>query len=195
MPLRKLGPSHYTELLDQQGGVCAICRQSPSKRRLAVDHCHQNDFVRGLLCIRCNLALPFLENEEWLRNALNYVQRARAFSAERSRRGLRMIEFSDFMRMEFPKEDWRVVEDPHRQDLLLQAEVEKMCYFQKMRPTKVARELGISRARVLRLLRGELRDGPPYYRSGEINWPQSGPSARHDEYGKKYSRNTPVGRS
>jgi len=49
-----LTPEAYTALLDLQGGKCAICRARPISKRLAVDHDHATDAVRGLLCSRCN---------------------------------------------------------------------------------------------------------------------------------------------
>lgn len=57
-------PEEYERLFEAQGGLCAICRQSETiktgagaLRRLAVDHDHATDRVRGLLCYRCNSAL------------------------------------------------------------------------------------------------------------------------------------------
>lgn len=47
-------PERYDELLRQQGGRCAICRNRPRSQRLAVDHNHKTDEPRGLLCKRCN---------------------------------------------------------------------------------------------------------------------------------------------
>lgn len=47
----------YARLLEKQGGVCAICRRTPSssvRKRLAVDHNHTTGKVRGLLCEPCN---------------------------------------------------------------------------------------------------------------------------------------------
>lgn len=44
----------YARLLDLQGGRCAICRNRPGSKRLAVDHDHGTGAVRGLLCSRCN---------------------------------------------------------------------------------------------------------------------------------------------
>lgn len=51
--------SEYDELLTQQGGVCAICGDSPagSRRRFDVDHHHETGQIRGILCGRCNIAL------------------------------------------------------------------------------------------------------------------------------------------
>lgn len=44
----------YDALLKLQGGKCAICRARPRSKRLAVDHDHKTNEVRGLLCSRCN---------------------------------------------------------------------------------------------------------------------------------------------
>lgn len=46
--------AEYDRLLLLQGGRCAICRQRPGKKRLAVDHDHVTGRVRGLACVRCN---------------------------------------------------------------------------------------------------------------------------------------------
>jgi len=39
-----IGLDEYNIILDQQGGVCAICFEPPRNRRLHTDHCHR--FVR-----------------------------------------------------------------------------------------------------------------------------------------------------
>jgi Recombination endonuclease VII len=44
----------YDLILAAQDGRCAICQCVPRTRRLAVDHCHKTNAVRGLLCTRCN---------------------------------------------------------------------------------------------------------------------------------------------
>lgn len=50
--------AEYDEMLAEQHGVCKICGGvDPNGRRLAVDHDHVTGAVRGLLCVRCNLAL------------------------------------------------------------------------------------------------------------------------------------------
>ena len=59
----------YNRMLDEQGGVCAICRKPDNSRNpggsardLAVDHCHSTGKIRGLLCADCNLTLGKMED-------------------------------------------------------------------------------------------------------------------------------------
>lgn len=64
---RKYGvtPEQYKAMHDEQGGVCAICHEPETRlhpktnapQALAVDHCHETNKVRGLLCWRCNVTL------------------------------------------------------------------------------------------------------------------------------------------
>jgi len=57
-------PEAYEGLLAAQGGVCAICKKPPKPtRRLAVDHCHNSEVVRGLLCSNCNLGIGYLQDD------------------------------------------------------------------------------------------------------------------------------------
>ena len=52
-------------LLDMQDGKCAICGSTdPQDYRNAwhVDHDHETDEVRGILCLRCNLAIGYLDD-------------------------------------------------------------------------------------------------------------------------------------
>lgn len=65
---------HYDALLKWQGGGCAICGRPPKNRRLDMDHDHRTMQVRGLLCVRCNRALPSWLTEAWLRAALQYLR-------------------------------------------------------------------------------------------------------------------------
>ena len=52
----------YADMLADQQGGCAICReQCGTGRRLAVDHDHSNGRIRGLLCFRCNTSLARYE--------------------------------------------------------------------------------------------------------------------------------------
>lgn len=64
----------YNDLLHRQGGICAICGSPPGSKRLAIDHDHKTDKVRGLLCFRCNVAVGFLRDDpELMFSAAEYV--------------------------------------------------------------------------------------------------------------------------
>jgi len=80
-----LSREDYFEMLDNQGGTCAICKRQEWSRAsvtnkvkaLAVDHCHDSGNVRGLLCRACNLALGYFEdNIESLDEAIKYLEQA-----------------------------------------------------------------------------------------------------------------------
>lgn len=54
----------YDQMLAEQGGRCKMCgavAAGPKRQRFAVDHCHTTGKVRGLLCVRCNVAVGFYE--------------------------------------------------------------------------------------------------------------------------------------
>lgn len=46
--------AEYDRIFKLQGGRCFICRNKPATIRFAVDHDHQDEDVRGILCKRCN---------------------------------------------------------------------------------------------------------------------------------------------
>jgi len=73
----------WEEVTDQhqkQGGGCAICGVPISlsvglKETLCVDHCHETNRVRGLLCNPCNNGLGrFKDNPASLRAAADYLE-------------------------------------------------------------------------------------------------------------------------
>ena len=71
---------HYDEMFKSQNGVCAICHKPEMAKnkqgRLSVDHDHQTNKVRGLLCTRCNMNLGIYEKN--LVNFAKYVNEAMA---------------------------------------------------------------------------------------------------------------------
>jgi hypothetical protein len=76
--LRKysLTPEQHAGMLDQQQGVCAICKTAPSgaKNFPMVDHCHTTGKVRGLLCANCNRGIgKFKDSPALLRAAIAYL--------------------------------------------------------------------------------------------------------------------------
>lgn len=65
---------HYDLLLSYQDGKCAICGRLPSdKRKFDLDHHHAGMFMRGLLCVRCNIWLRDGMTPEWCAAAGKYV--------------------------------------------------------------------------------------------------------------------------
>lgn len=63
----------YLDMLCKQGGACAICNQTSTKR-LFVDHCHATGIVRGLLCIRCNSVIGHaVDSVDVLQLAIRYL--------------------------------------------------------------------------------------------------------------------------
>lgn len=68
----------YDEYIIINGGEhCGICGRKPSKnRKLDRDHDHHTHLPRGLLCSRCNRALPSWVTIDWLERAILYLRKA-----------------------------------------------------------------------------------------------------------------------
>jgi hypothetical protein len=65
----------YAAMLAKQNGLCAICGAPQGKRDFDVDHNHETEKVRGLLCNPCNRNLERLEkNPGWLEKAAAYLK-------------------------------------------------------------------------------------------------------------------------
>ena len=59
-----------------QCGACAICQlhEKQLPRKLALDHNHTTNQIRGLLCHKCNSGLGFFnDNPKLLRAAITYL--------------------------------------------------------------------------------------------------------------------------
>lgn len=70
----------YEFWVEAYGEVCGICGRTPTaRRRLDRDHWHNGPTAgkpRGLLCARCNRAIPNWIDAQWLHNAARYLERA-----------------------------------------------------------------------------------------------------------------------
>ena len=67
----------YNRIFDEQNGCCKICNrhQSEFKRALSVDHCHNTNTIRGLLCNSCNRGIGYLQDSvELLKSSIEYLQ-------------------------------------------------------------------------------------------------------------------------
>lgn len=70
-------PEHYDTMLEEQGGVCAICETDKPGgpwEKFKVDHDHKTGKVRGLLCQHCNVGLGhFNDSPDLLATAIDYL--------------------------------------------------------------------------------------------------------------------------
>ena len=67
----------FNNLLEYQQGGCAICKKpiKNTRRRMNIDHCHDTNEVRGILCSGCNTGLGHLgDNIDGLKKAIAYLQ-------------------------------------------------------------------------------------------------------------------------
>ena len=72
-----LTQQEFLELVDAQGGLCRLCDRHCGAE-LIVDHDHETEDVRGLLCMQCNTGLGLLgDTPERLHKAWQYVVRLR----------------------------------------------------------------------------------------------------------------------
>jgi hypothetical protein len=72
--LKKYGISETTfwALIHNQGGLCAICKSGSATD---IDHCHETNAVRGILCMYCNRGLgQFEDSPDRLRAAAFYLE-------------------------------------------------------------------------------------------------------------------------
>jgi hypothetical protein len=70
-----ISPDETNRILELQGGLCAICKESPATH---LDHDHKTGVVRGFLCDRCNRGLGyFRDNLEFILNAGIYLENRR----------------------------------------------------------------------------------------------------------------------
>lgn len=71
-------PEQYDEMVALQGGGCAICGgRQPHGVLLSIDHDHETNKVRGLLCVRCNRGIgAFRDNVGVLLRATEYLKSA-----------------------------------------------------------------------------------------------------------------------
>lgn len=48
-------------VLNLKQGKCDICGRCISESRICFDHCHEENVIRGLLCVSCNSGIGFLK--------------------------------------------------------------------------------------------------------------------------------------
>ena len=85
----KITYEEYIDMYNQYQQRCHICLGpgfklcKDQKLPLAVDPCHKTGLVRGMLCHNCNRGLGlFQDNPDYLRTAVEYLERATTISKE-----------------------------------------------------------------------------------------------------------------
>lgn len=80
-----LNLAEYKQILENQNGTCAICKQPETAtvkgkiRSLSVDHNHETGKVRGLLCGRCNSSVGLLgEDVNRMQAMIEYITKHNA---------------------------------------------------------------------------------------------------------------------
>jgi hypothetical protein len=65
----------FDQMLLDQNNKCKICDiEFKNTKDTHIDHCHNTNYVRGLLCNGCNMALgQFYDNVELMNNAIKYL--------------------------------------------------------------------------------------------------------------------------
>lgn len=79
----------FEKLVELQNNKCAICgnpetandKNKKTVRALAVDHCHNSNKVRGLLCTNCNILLGHSKDDiSILKKAIKYLEDHQKFT-------------------------------------------------------------------------------------------------------------------
>ncbi len=80
----RMRPKDLEDRLAAQDGRCAICsvtltnkigRKGHRTNTLCIDHCHDTERVRGLLCFKCNVGLGcFKDSVAVMFQAIRYIQ-------------------------------------------------------------------------------------------------------------------------
>ena len=72
----KLSLEVFEAMKTEQNNKCAICNQEFNGNQVpCVDHSHETNEIRGLLCRKCNLALQVVENKEFVQKATSYLNK------------------------------------------------------------------------------------------------------------------------
>lgn len=84
LTMRGLSWEQYEQLKKDHDDKCAICGMPETRLcsknkgqtlRLAIDHCHETNVVRGLLCHSCNTGIgKFKDNADIMFNAISYIE-------------------------------------------------------------------------------------------------------------------------
>jgi len=71
-----MSQDQFNKMLVDQNNMCKICNNKfKDKKDTHIDHCHNSNIVRGLLCNNCNMALgQFNDNTDIMDKAIKYLE-------------------------------------------------------------------------------------------------------------------------
>ncbi|MDC0185829.1 endonuclease VII domain-containing protein [Gammaproteobacteria bacterium] len=75
----RMQKEHYFQMLEKQGGKCAVCGSEDNRTSRAkyffVDHDHETNVVRSLLCHNCNFMIGFFNDDKRIiKKAIQYLK-------------------------------------------------------------------------------------------------------------------------
>jgi len=87
-----VSPEHFEAMFEAQGRCCAICKTTDPGRGWHLDHDHDFNVPRGVLCAACNLGLGFFRDSSvFLMAAAEYVLRVPALVNRREPEPIRAV--------------------------------------------------------------------------------------------------------
>lgn len=64
----------YQKLIEQEF-KCTICNIEINENSAVVDHCHDKNYIRGVICNKCNTAIGFFKNNtDSMKKAIQYLK-------------------------------------------------------------------------------------------------------------------------
>lgn len=74
---RGMTEKEYDDMLYLQRNKCAICNNKLGEGQdVTIDHCHDTNLIRGILCRNCNMGLgQFRDCIGYIKNAAKYLQK------------------------------------------------------------------------------------------------------------------------
>ncbi len=64
----------YAKLIEQNF-ECTICSTHIDEKSAVVDHCHDKNYIRGVICNKCNTAIGFFKNStDSMKKAIKYLE-------------------------------------------------------------------------------------------------------------------------
>ena len=72
----KIDINTFHKIYNDQNGKCAICADELDLENCRIDHDHNTEKVRGILCVSCNTGIGLLQDSpDILANAVNYLRK------------------------------------------------------------------------------------------------------------------------